>query len=282
MRGDPRGAEPIRQVRALSKRDLDCGPGIGSCSISVREGGMDSSAVSFFRGTRPALTRLILGSLAWAANAGFAPAQAAELKPVARDGLCVTNGAVALLPGGLMRIDTASSRAVVPASGGRGAEIRFRYLGPSTETKPLASGELRRQIGLKLRAQDTCNLVYAMWHIEPDGKLGVSVKRNPGKQTHEECHADGYVTVRPGFSAPVPKLAVGEWHDLRADLRATELTLFADGATVWRGALPAVIDEFDGPSGLRTDNARFEFEFLSDAGPLPRTAAPRCETGPGD
>ena len=245
---------------------------------------MDLRAVSFFQGSRPALIRLILGSIACTAAAGFAPAQSAEtvLKPVARDDLCVTNGAVALLPSGRMRIDTASSRAVVLASGGRAAEIRFRYLGPSTEAKPLASGELRRQIGLKLRAQDTCNLVYAMWHIEPDEKLGVSVKRNPGKQTHEECHADGYVTVRPSISAPLPKLAVGEWHDLRADLRATELTLFADGATVWRGALPAAINEIDGPSGLRTDNARFEFEFLSDAGPLPRAAAPRCETGPGD
>jgi hypothetical protein len=138
------------------------------------------------------------------------------LKPVVRDALCVTNGAVASLPGGRMRIDTASSRAVVLASGGRSAEIRFRYLGPSAEVKPLASGELRRQIGLKLMAQDTCNLVYAVWHLEPDAKFGVSVKRNPGKQTHEECHADGYVTVKPSVGAAPPRLAVGEWHDLRA------------------------------------------------------------------
>jgi hypothetical protein len=202
------------------------------------------------------------------------------LKPVAGDDLCVTNGAVASLPGGRMRIDTASSRAVILDSGGRSAEIRFRYLGPSAETKPLASGELRRQIGLKLRAQDTCNLVYAMWHIEPDAKVGVSVKRNPGKRTHEECHAGGYVTIKPSVSAAPPRVAVGEWRDLRADLRGVELTLIADGATVWRGTLPSDINEFDGPSGLRTDNARFEFEFLADAGPS--RAPARCDLGPGD
>ncbi|MGI8569780.1 MAG: hypothetical protein ACR2KT_12280 [Methylocella sp.] len=59
-------------------------------------------------------------------------------------------------------MDTASSRAVALASGGRSAEIRFRYLGPSAETKPLASGELRRQIGLNSGRRITCNLVYAM------------------------------------------------------------------------------------------------------------------------
>ena len=29
----------------------------------------------------------------------------------------------------------------------------------ASDSEPLASGEFRRQIGLKLRAQDTCNLV---------------------------------------------------------------------------------------------------------------------------
>jgi hypothetical protein len=52
--------------------------------------------------------------------------------------------------------------------------------------KPLASGELRRQIGLKLQAEDTCNLIYAIWHIEPDAMVAVSVKRNAGMHTHEQ------------------------------------------------------------------------------------------------
>ena len=33
----------------------------------------------------------------------------------------------------------------------------------------------------KLRAEDACNLVYVMWRIEPQSRLVVSVKRNPGQ-----------------------------------------------------------------------------------------------------
>src|ERR1700730_11941355 len=231
---------------------------------------MNFRPVSFFQGSRPALIRLILGSIACAAAARFAPAQSADivLKPAARDDLCVTNGAVALLPGGRMRIDTARSRAVVPASGGRGAEIRFRYLGPSTEAKPLASGELRRQIGLKLRAQDTCNLVYAMWHIEPDSRIAVSVKRNAGKHTHEECDARGYVNVKARWSVAMPRILSGESHTLLAELHGTDLTLVADQRVAWVGTLGRDIFDFDGPVGFRTDNARFVFEYYA-AGPEP-------------
>ena len=92
---------------------------------------------------------------------------AEELRPVARSDLCVTNGEIKALPGGRLLVETASSRAVLRSPTDAAAEIDFRYLGPSAGAKPLASGELRRQIGLKLRAQDTCNLVYAMWRIEP-------------------------------------------------------------------------------------------------------------------
>ncbi|MGI8569779.1 MAG: hypothetical protein ACR2KT_12275 [Methylocella sp.] len=90
------------------------------------------------------------------------------------------------------------------------------------------------------------------------------------------------MTIKPVISAPLPKLAVGEWYDLRADLRGAELTLAADGATVWRGTLPTGVNEFYGPSGIRTENARFEFEFLADAGPSHAPTAARCDTGPAD
>jgi hypothetical protein len=94
------------------------------------------------------------------------PASGSSLARIDRKDLCVTNGTVSQLPDGQLAVATPSSRAVVGAStekaSDQAAEIRFRYLGPSQSTKPLASGELRRQIGLKLRAQDTCNLVYAI------------------------------------------------------------------------------------------------------------------------
>src|SRR6266851_740576 len=81
------------------------------------------------------------------------------LQRIDRNDLCVTNGTVSMLPGGRLAIDTPSSRAVIHAAtantADQVAEIRFRYMGPTQISKPLASGELRRQIGLKLRAKDT-------------------------------------------------------------------------------------------------------------------------------
>src|SRR5262249_9816004 len=144
------------------------------------------------------------------------------------DQLCVTNGVVSTLPDGRLAIETPSSRAIVRFATAQIAEIRFRYLGPSMSTKLLASGELRRQIGLKLRAQDTCNLLYAMWHIEPDAKIAVSLKRNADKHTHAECGAGGYVNISPRRSVGLPKILAGEWHTLRAELHGTELTIVAD------------------------------------------------------
>ncbi len=209
------------------------------------------------------------------------------LRPIALGELCVTNGAIVPIADGRMRIGAPSSRAVLRVATAQGAEIRFRYLGPSLETKPLASGELRRQIGLKLRAQDSCNLVYAMWHIEPDAKFAVSIKRNIGKRTSEECHADGYVTIKPRLGVALPRIKPGESHSLRADLEGSALTLTADGKTVWEGDLGPKITEFDGPVGLRTDNASFEIAY--SAGPVSAKPSPalandvaRCRTGEGD
>jgi len=140
------------------------------------------------------------------------------------------------------------------------AEVRFRYLGPSRESKPLASGELRRQIGLKLRAQDTCNLLYVMWHIEPDSRIAVSIKRNPGKHTHQQCDAHGYINVQAKKSTePMPVMAGGA-RVLRAEMNGPELTVSADGKVVWDGLVGGL--DFDGPVGFRTDNGRFAFDYL--------------------
>ncbi|MEA2752645.1 MAG: hypothetical protein QOI41_6788, partial [Myxococcales bacterium] len=67
-------------------------------------------------------------------------------------------------------------RAVIAGDRSRAAELAFVYRGPSVSTAPLANGELRRQIGLKLRAQDTCNVVYVMWHVERSPGAFVSVR----------------------------------------------------------------------------------------------------------
>jgi hypothetical protein len=187
--------------------------------------------------------------------------------PIGRVGggsLCVTNGVVSPLPDGRLAIETASSRGVVRGSDGQAAEIRFRYLGPTADSKPLASGELRRQIGIKLHAQDTCNLLYVMWHIEPDSKIGVSIKRNPTQHTHAECNANGYTTIRPSAGVTMPRILPREAHALRAELRGTDLIVLADGRRVWVGTVGVGLAGIDGPVGFRTDNARFEFEYFAN------------------
>jgi hypothetical protein len=196
----------------------------------------------------------------------------------------VTNGAVSTLPDGRLAVATPSSRAVVLAatddSAGQVAEIRFRYLGPTQTSKPLASGELRRQIGLKLRAQDTCNLIYAMWHIEPDAGVAVSVKRNTGMNTHEQCGAGGYVNFKAQNRVDLPPIRPGETHALRAELHGNELTVMADGKLTWQGTLGNQPPALDGPPGFRTDNARFEFEYYADHPTKLLPQARRAPSGP--
>lgn len=202
--------------------------------------------------------------------------------------LCVTNGVVSTSPDGRLAIDTPSSRAVLRIASEPAAEIRFRYLGPTAGSKPLASGEMRRQIGLKLRAQDTCNLLYVMWHIEPDSRIAVSVKRNPGQHTHAECGAHGYTNIRPIRGVAMDRILPGESHTLRAELHGTDLRVIADGRPVWEGTVGDTVKEFDGPVGFRTDNARFVFDYFARGvrkGAESKTSAGEpgpCHPSPGD
>src|SRR5262249_51790736 len=102
-----------------------------------------------------------------------------EFSNVGSSRLCVTSGRVSARDARTLSVESAGMRAVVARDSSRSAEIAFVYRGPSATTSPLASGELRRQIGLKLRAADTCNVVYVMWHVDPTPGVFVSVKHNP-------------------------------------------------------------------------------------------------------
>jgi hypothetical protein len=207
------------------------------------------------------------------------------LQLIDRDRLCVTNGAVSTLPDGQLTIETPSSRAIVRAgtgnTGDQIAEIHFQYLGPSQDTRPLASGELRRQIGLKLRAEDGCNLIYAMWHIEPDTRVAVSIKQNPAQHTNKQCGAHGYINLESQVSAALPPIRAGESHVLRAELRGKELTVTADGKITWQGSFGSGIVLPSGPPGFRTDNARFVLEYFTATPPRARPAAQSAAPGQG-
>jgi hypothetical protein len=141
--------------------------------------------------------------------------------------------------------------------------LRFHYFGPTGDAAPLDDGEVRAQLGLKLRAQDGCNLVYVMWRIAPEAKLVVSVKYNPGMYTHAQCGARGYRNVVPAWARPVPQVTPGATHVLTADLRGDALAVSVDGAVAWQGTLGPEVLSFDGPVGVRSDNARFEFDLVA-------------------
>jgi hypothetical protein len=160
------------------------------------------------------------------------------------------------------------------------AELRFTYLGATASESRLGSGASRRQFGLKLRADDACNLVYVMWRIEPESRLVVSVKRNPDQHSSAECGNRGYQNITPRYSAPIPSLAPGQTHRLRADLHGDELSASVDGRIVWQGGLGAAAAGLRGPPGIRSDNAQLEFEMAVDAAAAKPGAAPDCRSGP--
>src|SRR6202022_625584 len=99
-----------------------------------------------------------------------------------------------------------------------------------------------------LRAQDTCNIVYVMWHFSPDQKIAVSVKRNPGKRTHEDCLDNGYINnIKPRISALPQPVLPDQSHTFTAKMSGSYLTVIADRRVVWEGDLGRVALEFDGP-----------------------------------
>jgi hypothetical protein len=169
--------------------------------------------------TRNAL--LAWGVVAWSAlglHASLGPA-AARLSAVGRARLCVTEGAVEEMPDRRLSVSVPKMRAYVNGLTAQVVEADFTYLGATGNEARLGSGELRRQFGLKLRAQDACNLVYAMWRIEPESKLVVSVKSNPGQHTSAECGNRGYRNIKPGRGRVVPALRPGSAHTLRAEMK---------------------------------------------------------------
>lgn len=211
---------------------------------------------------------ILLAVTASCGGASIEAAPSVELKVVAHDALCVTKGSIVD-----RAITEPTVRAFARGTNGDAAEIKFTYRGESDSARELASGQVRRQLGLKLRAENSCNVVYVMWRLDPKPKLEVSVKSNPGKKSHEECGADGYTKVKP--QANVPALETGKTYTLRAEIAGDELTAWIDGHVVWRGTLPAAAREIRGPAGLRSDNVKFEIEQF--AAPPSKAEGPACK-----
>lgn len=197
------------------------------------------------------------------------------LAAVARDALCVTRGDIKAVDGAL-HVTSAVTRAVVPGSSGEAARLRFTYLGPSDEESKLASGQVRHQIGVKLRAADGCNVVYVMWRVEPRPFIEVSVKRNPGKRTHAECGASGYTKVKPVRTDALPAFQEGATHLLEAAIDGDTLVAKVDGVVVWEGDLDPLARELDGPAGFRSDNMTYDAVLEAARAAGPQASSPGC------
>jgi len=176
----------------------------------------------------------------------------------------VSDGRIEKAKGNRLMTQSKEMRATLKQDTPQHVTVSFTYFGPSREVSRLGSGEIRHQFGIKLRAQDICNLVYVMWNFDTQ-KIAISVKTNPGQRTHEECLDRGYISdVRADIKTDPPALHVDEPHILAAELDGQHLSVTADGRVVWRGTLPALVLQFHVPVGLRSDNAQVVFDYSVD------------------
>jgi hypothetical protein len=208
-------------------------------------------------------------------------ASVVKLPPIAPQALCVTKGAARIGE----RVTQPTVRAFAHETSGDAASLTFTYRGETEHTRALASGQDRRQLGLKLRAANGCNLVYVMWRLDPKPALDVSIKVNPGMATHQQCGAGGYTKVKPTERTAVPPLVAGDTHTLHAEIRGDELTAWIDDQPAWRGTLPDQARELSGPAGLRSDNLAFDLvAFGAPAGSATDSAGPErtCRAEDGD
>ena len=229
----------------------------------------------------PLLLLLLSSAACTGARTEAAPAPTAaaarsptiEVAPVAADAVCFTRGQL----GEASRIADATMRGYVPESRGDAAQLTFTYRGESGDTRALASGDVRRQLGLKLRAQDSCNVVYVMWRLDPRPKLDVSIKSNPGKAAHEQCGADGYTKVRSRSSSSAPPAyEFGATHTLRAEIVGDDIYAWVDGRLAFEGRLPEAARTIRGPAGVRSDNVAFDLVELAVPRATDRGAAAAC------
>jgi hypothetical protein len=213
----------------------------------------------------------ITGALASGAQAyAPAPAPPSPWTPIDQNGLTVTKGTIATVaPNATLRTADSGMRAVAKDGGVHAASARiwFRYLGESTTTAPLGSGEIRRQIGLKLRAANPCNLLYVMWHAYPTRKIQVTIKRNPGQTTSAQCGNNGYTTFTEIPLGSGDGTADHGAHVLAARTRRTAtgdlaLSVYVDSEPARQYVLPAADTAgLEGPIGVRSDNGNYLFQL---------------------
>lgn len=175
----------------------------------------------------------------------------------------VTDGKIQAAKGHRLSVSTKEMRATLKFTTEQTATVKFTYLGPTKEVSRQRSGEVRSQFGIKLRAQNDCNVIYVMWRFAPDQKIAVSIQRNPRKRTHAECFDRGYINnLKPRLSDSPPPVEPNQPHVFTVAMSDSDLSVTADNRLVWWGDLGPLALALRGPVGLRSDNARLLFDFF--------------------
>lgn len=140
--------------------------------------------------------------------------------------------------------------------------LHFRYDGPTEEKKPLGSGEIRHQMGVKLYAADGNNVVYCMWRFDPDEPTPAGNVQVQVKWEGEYYPADEIYSMSKQLAPEV-----GRVYRLRAAVDNEVVRVWIMDEPVWVGALPEDIMRNlklqRGLIGLRADNVRLGAVRLS-------------------
>lgn len=204
-----------------------------------------------------------------------------ESKEIKRDQVTVTSGDVFETAEGFFTQDGQTRATVHTGYWDNDIMLKFQYQGESLNDKPLASGVIRRQIGMKLANANPCNLLYIMWEMEPVKRISVFLKSNPGQDTSSECGVNGYTRLDSDEQYDTSNLEYAEDHEthrlmahltpLRNSYDKTvndylhfQLNVFADFEQVFSKTIYNLPLEVRGPAGLRTDNGSFLFHFYSE------------------
>ncbi len=161
-----------------------------------------------------------------------------------------------------IRTNANNFRRPQPAENANQANLYFKIIEKMADPKALGSGVIRHQLGIMLRQNNQCNLVYVMIRLGDKPAIAVQEKVNAGQTTHQACENNGYRTIPGKAVDSLPSLQFGKLYRLQARIEGNALEVFFNQELVWRGNAPQSI--LSGKQiGFRSDNLVVEYQ-LSD------------------
>jgi hypothetical protein len=139
----------------------------------------------------------------------------------------------------------------------------FKEVEDVKEKIAFLSGELRKQIGIKLYARNSCNVLYIMWRMGDSPSLVISYKYNPQDQEHRECGNHGYTTLQ---HLPIPLSALKnkerskyDYSQITVFMKQQTLHVYLNGLFFTQVNIPSFVILPQSPEGVRIDNGHFLF-----------------------